>query len=402
MNRQPYSIPPRRWSAHIDETVIRLSRSWRRRRLRREVRFDEIQVHNAQTVRRLIDDGSGVLIVSNHSAHYDSEAIYYAMDTIQSPLHIMTAWQVFQLCKPWEVWFMNRTGCFSIDREGNDRQALKEAIQILQTQTHPLLIFPEGDVYHTNDRVNEFREGAAAIAQAAAKKSDRDIFIVPCAAKFRYLSDPTPSLNRVLEKLEQRLTLRPRSNQSFVERIYRLGEAVLSLKELEYLGTTVNGEVNDRIVGLAEHILTELETEHQVKVTDNLTPVRVKNLRQAIIEKTNQPSTQNSPEKLKRLFQQMDDLFLVTQLYSYRPNYIQENPTRERVAETIDKLEEDILRADLPTVHGSRRVDIFFGDPIAVPKTRARDSIERLTTQSQQAVQQLLDRANEEFRTKMI
>src|SRR5258708_1878273 len=108
-----------------------------------------------------------------------------------------------------EQWSMQRHGCFSIDRENVDLSAFRLSIEILRDSPYPLVIFPEGDIYHTNDRVTPFRDGAAAVALAAAKRSDRRIVCVPCALKWWFLDDPTPTLVELMQQLEERLLWRP-------------------------------------------------------------------------------------------------------------------------------------------------------------------------------------------------
>ena len=94
------------------------------------------------------------------------------------------------------------------------------------------MIFPEGDIYHVSDRVTPFRDGAATIVLSAARRADRTIVVLPCGIKFWYVEDPTEEL------LEQRFCLRTQPNRPLVDRIYRLAEALLALKELDYLSAT--------------------------------------------------------------------------------------------------------------------------------------------------------------------
>ena len=63
------------------------------------------------------------------------------------------------------AWVLQRAGAFSIHREGMDREALKAAIQILVQAQRPLILFPEGIVTRTNDRLGTLQEGAAFIAR---------------------------------------------------------------------------------------------------------------------------------------------------------------------------------------------------------------------------------------------
>ena len=343
-----------------------------------------------------LDEGHGVLLTPNHAAHYDSAALYLAADRIPTPLYFMTAWQVFGMSSRWDRFLMQRLGCFSIDRESADRQAFKQGLTILKQSRYPLVVFPEGDIYHITDRVTPFREGAAAIAVAAARRSERPISIVPCGIKFWYEEDPTDALHDLMTRLDERLFLRPARTQPLQERIYRFAEALLSLKEIEYLGTTQSGVLSDRIRELAHSILENLETQHALDTFATQIPDRVKNLRQAIIRKADKASRRGRKRKLSVLSPamaaHMEDLFFVMQLYSYPGDYLLDNPSVERLAETLDKFEEDVLDLEVPTVRGPRRVDVKFGPPIRVAAdVLGRSGVRDLTNQVQGEVQRLID-----------
>ena len=72
------------------------------------------------------------------------------------------------------------------------------------------VIFPEGEVYHCNDRITPFREGAAAIAMFSARKAKRPIVAIPAALKYRYVEDPTGDLLKLMDTLEESIHWRPR------------------------------------------------------------------------------------------------------------------------------------------------------------------------------------------------
>lgn len=346
-----------------------------------------------QAVQAALADSKGVLITPNHSAHYDAPALYAAFDTVRQPLYIMTAWQVFDMSTRFESWAMQRLGCFSIDREGTDRAAFKKAVEILQSESHPLVIFPEGDIYHTTDFVTPFRDGAAAIALSAAKRSERPTVIIPCSVKFWYVDDPNEQLLEAMQRIEERLYLRVDPDSPLPDRIHRLAEAALALKELDYLGYTCTGRLRDRIRGLLETVIARLEDQHDIRKREGTPPERVKVLRQAIIHRLE--SDENPPNEsngeARGLRSQMEDLFFVMQLYSYRGDYLVDNPSIERLAETVDKFEEDILGLDYPSVRGQRRVSIHFDDPIELPPGKSRRSAAELTELMQSRVQAMID-----------
>jgi hypothetical protein len=89
-------------------------------------------------------------------------------------------------------------------------------------------------------------------------------------------------------------------------------------------------------------------------------------------------------------------MFLVTQLYSYPGDYVVENPTIERIAETLDKLEEDTMGATYPTVHGEREVLVRFDEPIELPQGKEnRMTAAELTDQMEKRVQTMLNEINQ-------
>jgi 1-acyl-sn-glycerol-3-phosphate acyltransferase len=392
MNRQPYQTPPQSWPPRLWPFWVRLSRAYRRRQLVRQQIVD-VRAENIAVVSRAVSAGQGVLITPNHSVHYDAAALYVAADEIEQPLYFMTAWQVFGQATRGQRWAMQRLGCFSIDRESNDRQAFKQAVTILQEAPVPLVIFPEGEVYHTNDLVTPLREGAAAIALAAARRAERDIVIIPCGIRFTYLDDPRPQLAELLARIEDRLYLRVSPDLSLVHRIHRIAEAGLALKELDYLGQTRTGSLRQRVLQLTDDIVSRLEQLHGAAPAGSSTPERVKALRQTVIKKIESGRASSAADvELLPLQHAMEDLFLAMQLYSYHGEYLLGEPSIERIAETVDKMEEDFLGVRMPTVRGRRRARLQFGEPIAAATADdRRGAVGQLTQQLQQQIQSLLD-----------
>lgn len=394
MNQQPYEKPPQWWPPKINPWWIKLNRPLRRRLLRRKQQIVRIDVQGLDPVKDVLRAGAGVMITANHSFHYDSFMMWEASDRLGRPFHFLTAWQVFAMSSRFDRWSLQRHGCFSIDREDNDRQAFKQAVDILKDSAFPLVVFPEGDIYHTNDRVTAFREGAAGIAMAAAKRTERRVVVVPCALKCWYVEDPTPNLCQLMDKLEERLYWKPRTHLSLPDRIIRFAEGLLALKELEHIGKPQVGEVSERSAALSEVLLGRFEKQYDIHRVLPGIPERVKTLRQKIIKQMSEPGL--TPMVGKQLRDHMDDLFFVMQMYSYPPNYVAESPTVERIAETLDKFEEDVFEVDVPAVRGSRHVIIRFGEPIDIPKQRSPKEVQEYTDMLQARVQALIDQMNAE------
>ena len=391
MNRQPYNKPPRWWSPKLSRWWIRF---WRRVRLREQVvkhRLVEVEVRGLEHVQKAVSQGNGVLITPNHCSHADAFALYGAADALGIPFYVMVAWQVFARSNWFRQLAIQQHGCFSVDREGTDVNAIRQAREVLVSGTCPLVIFPEGEVYHVNDRVMLFREGPAGIALMAAKKAARPVVCIPCAIKYRYLEDPTPELTRLMARLEQALFWRPRPDLTLPQRIYHLAEGVLALKEIEILGTTQAGRLPERIRGLIEFVLCRIEGRYGLDPRDAAIPERVKTVRRTAIDRM-AALPPDDPAR-GQFFEDLDDMLLVVQGFSYPGNYVAEQPSIERIAETLDKFEEDVLDASTATVRGTRKVIVTFDEPIVIDPARdKKEAIACLTKLLEQRVQTLLDK----------
>ena len=98
----------------------------------------------------------------------------------------------------------------SVYREGLDRQSLDTSIQIVTSAERPLVIFPEGVISRSNDRLNPLMDGVSFIARVAAKKRaeqnpDRKVVIHPVALRYRLVGDLMDSIGPTLRRLEEPL-----------------------------------------------------------------------------------------------------------------------------------------------------------------------------------------------------
>ncbi|WP_437192665.1 1-acyl-sn-glycerol-3-phosphate acyltransferase [Planctomicrobium sp. SH527] len=404
MNPQPYDIPPQWWPSLLSSLHIRLMQ---RRRLRelREQGIREIDVKGADSVVRALKAGQGVLLISNHSFHYDSHVLIEA--GLRGGWHpqIMTSWQVFMMYGRLARWSLQKHGCFSVNREATDSQAIRHAVSLLTTSSHPLAIYPEGDIYHANDRIKNFREGAAGIALMAARQKKRPIVVIPCAMKCVYTSDPTSQLIEMMGKLEARLGWRPTPERPLLERISRFGNGLLSLKELEYLGGVRSGTVSARLGFLANAVLEQVRQRGGFQqrghdLTDQVRSLRsqvvrqIDSLKDGAAELSVMQKTADRQAILEQRRIDLMDLFFVTQLSSYHGDYVSQKPTVERLAETVDRYEEDVFALQAPSPRATRRAMVRFGEPkLVLPQG---ETASQLTLLWERSVQELLDEMNRE------
>ncbi len=389
MDRTRYEKPPRWWGPLLSPLAVRLSGGLRRSIIRHGPKVVDVEVRGAEHVRGALEAGCGVLITPNHSVHGDPMVVYEAAGEFGSPLYFMAGWQVLGLVNPITRAFLRLHGCFSVDREGTDRQALQQAVDVLQNRSEPLVVFPEGEVYHCNERVTPFREGPAAMAVMAARKADRDVVIVPCGLRYYYVEDPLPELLKLMDDVEAALFWRPTRERPFAERLYRVADGMLGLKELEFLGAARQGPVPERIEFLADGVLKRVEEKYGILVEGKTIPERIKLGRQRAISAISDADEQGA--EYRACADDLDDCYLCAQLFSYPGDYVAESPSVDRLAETLDKFEEDILERPTATVRARRRAVVVFGEPIVVSKEKKREMASELTRTIEHRVQSLLD-----------
>jgi len=364
---------------------------WMRKRAR--VKYHhlmDIELHGLENLKPCIEQGHGVLITPNHSCHADPTVLYWVADQLRTPFYFMAAWQVFMRASWIQLLFLRQHGCFSVDREGTDVRALRQAVDILQNKPYPLVIFPEGAIYHINKRVTPFRDGPAAMALIASKHTERPVSVVPCGIRYQYTTSPLKDLLELMDRLEEQILWRPKRNLILRKRIYQFAEAILGLKETEYLGQTQTGTLPERISALTEFILQGLENRCGIDGRAPSLPERVKACRRCAIQRAEDPALSEQEHDVAKI--DLDDLFIVTQLFSYPGTYASKKPTIEDMAEVLDKFEEDVLRTPTASIRATRRAVIAFGKPIPVePDKRGKSQIHALTETLEKEVQALLD-----------
>jgi 1-acyl-sn-glycerol-3-phosphate acyltransferase len=331
-----------------------------------------VECRGTEHLRRSLDAGHGILLTSNHCRPCDPMTLGMLSLNVRQPFFTMASWHLFrQSC--FQTWVLPRIGAFSVYREGLDREALKTAIGILNDAVRPLVLFPEGVVSRTNDRLNNLMEGTAFIAHTAAKQRAAatppgQVVVHPIIIRYLFRGNLAAALTPVLEEIEARFSWRPPPGCRLRERINRIGEALLCLKELEYLGRSRTGEVPERIDRLINCLLQPLEKEWLKGEAGNDVVARVKKLRMAILPEL--ISGEIDETERARRWRQLADLYLAQQLSCYPPDYIHSRPTPERLLETVERFEEDLT--DCTRIHRSLHAIIEVGEALPVSPGRER------------------------------
>lgn len=363
---KPYvPVPP-----HRGRLWAWLLRMYAPRLLRRKYGVVGVKCLHSERLAASVRAGHGVMIAPNHCRDEDPFLLAFLSREVGSHFFLMASWHIFMQDRL-QAFLLRRGGAFSVYREGIDRAAVSTAVDILATAERPLVIFPEGFVSRTNDELNELLDGTALIARTAAKKRAEltppgKVVVHPVAIRYRFEGSVDKAAAGVLDEIETRLTWRTQGERPLKERIARVGKALLSLKEMEYLGEARPGSIGTRIATLTDAILAPLEKEWLGKAREDGVPARVKRLRTAILPEMAKDLVDEGERQ--RRWKHLADLYLALQLFHYPPDYLASDPTPERLLETVERFEEDLT--DRVRVHGNLHATVTVGEAIEASTTR--------------------------------
>jgi 1-acyl-sn-glycerol-3-phosphate acyltransferase len=360
--------------------------------LRRMYAIESIELCGLERLRTSLAAGHAITLTPNHCRPCDPMVMAMLSREVGRPFYYMASWHLFMQGR-FQRWLTNRAGAFSVYREGVDREAIRAAAEILVEGRRPLVLFPEGIISRTNDMLRPFMDGISLIVRAAAKERAKlnrsgSVVILPVAMKYILLTSVEVSLHQALDEIETRLTWQPQK-LSLVDRIVKVGEALLALKEIEHLRRVQDGEIAQRLQYLTDHLLGRLEGKWLGGKQQATFLGRVKALRGAILKemiKGNLPVGE-----LAARWRDLADIYLAVQLSSYPANYIRSNPTLERLTETVERFEEDMT--DKARIHGRWRVTVEIDKEIEIG-TNSEQGDNHLAGRLQERVQEMLDALN--------
>lgn len=353
--------------------------------------IDRCEFLGVEHLQRSLAEETGILLAANHSRNADPPVLGALSVAAGQYFYFAASWHLFQKSR-FERWRIHRLGAFSVFREGTDREALRHAVDILVAADRPIVLFPEGTFYRQNDRVGPVQDGVAFIARQAAKAGARPIVIHPIAIKYFFLEDPVPAIDRRLARLERVFQWTGRGSLDFAARIARLTEAFLAVKEVEHLGGTSSGRVAQRLVALAETLLDRLDQKYLGHLHSAPLMMRVRSLRPLAARGCRDPNA--AAEVKSGCLEDMRELALAQQLFAHLPDYLEEWPNELRIAEALQRLEEDAFDIERPIAPMGAVVEVGAGirpEDVARSKRTGGDGSDPLTRAVADGIRQQLD-----------
>lgn len=366
-NDLPYTFRPPKEPGWVRPLGLMVNRHVH---LDRKYRVTRIEDDGFDQVARLMEDGHSLMLAPNHSDHSDPHVVMELSRRHGMRPYFMGAREIFEV-SALAGWALQSMGVFSVDRDGPDLSAIKTAITLLERGAEPLVMFPEGEIYHHHRRLDPLNEGVASILLkgAARLSGGRKAYLVPVALRFFHDPSVEGTFRERLSKLEDRIGWTPKPAMSADERILRLATGVLALKETEFLRVAGTGGIQERLSQLCENLLSQVESRYPRDAKAVTPPERVRALRYRIRRRL--LDVENPPSVADRevLLDDLDRVFTALQAHSYIGDYLTVNPTLDRRAEMIMKLEEDLL--GFPEYPVSRTAKVTAGEPIAVSEMLA-------------------------------
>ncbi len=388
---------------HPNRLVIRLAQQLNRKvTLKGEHhQMKKLTVLNADRVDEIKATGKqNVLFVANHSTHSDPQIMVEVQRQLQMPSLFMAAYDVF-LRNKIDSWVMRKTGAFSVDRDGNDTQAMKSAVEALVEGEYGLTIFPEGNIYFMNDRVQPFMEGAAFIAMKAQRQLgvETPIYVVPVAIKATHMIDQRDKVKQMLTHLAGEVGVELDADD-WQGNVTALGMRLLETRLAAFGLPTAHLDMADVKASLqqsAELIIEKLEGELEQKgrAKDTVTD-RIRRLRRAVHQILIDPDREHDTPQANVW---ADQAMLALRIMSYSGDYLTEDPTLDRFAETSEKFMED-FRSVAQSPVGERQVFVNIASPITLSEylpgftKSVRKTIDELTRRFEADIQAGIDEAN--------
>lgn len=396
---------PWNWAISIVQTFIRIDLFLHNRL--------HVQREDLQLVRNL-PESVGVVLVSNHADEVDFKVCMELSRLCGRRFVYMMNREAFDEGFGIAGWWLQRLGAFSVERGGETARAKKYAVDVVECGHDVLVLFPEGEIYYLNDIVQPFKTGAVdiamqAIVESRQSRAARGVRVVPMAIKYHYRQDVHAILEERVRQMEIRLSRHVRTH-ALKERIGLILAEVLHRKEIAHnlkAGSARLGELSTRILDVQRSVLQQMETKYADAVVTRRAETMDRSWRlsshlRGLLTQTRSISVQ----AISKLCADLVEMKHVADMESWQPIYFNVDPSEERLAEMVLKLEREIYGIKRPRQLARRDVFVRLGKPIDfaefLPQYQQDASRTRhqVTEQLRENIQALIDGMETELQVR--
>ncbi|MCA0315036.1 MAG: 1-acyl-sn-glycerol-3-phosphate acyltransferase [Candidatus Melainabacteria bacterium] len=355
--------------------------------------------------------GSGVLLLSNHADESDFKLCVEVSRRCKRRFYYMMNREAFDEVSGLAGWLFQRLGAFSVERGGDTAKSKGYAVDVVAGGRDVLVVFPEGEIYYLNDTVQHFKSGAIdiamqALSQGRANDPDWSVYVVPMAIKYYYRHSIADTLEKRVLVLEKKLSYIAKK-QALKERIGSLLSEVLHRKEIALklaAGSERLSELSGRVKDVQQNLLHMLEDRYgRDHPADGTAAIDrswrlSSHLRQLVADAKSRTS-----KAMNKLRSDLSELKHIAEMDSWQPNYIADDPSQERLAEMVLKLEREVCGVKRPLQVAPRSAFVRIAKPIDLkkylpdykldPRKVRRD----VTEEMHQTIQNLIDGLEKEL-----
>lgn len=349
-----------------------------------------------------------ILLTPNHPTDTDPAILFHLGATLGQPFLYLACRESFDAF--FGLWghVVRRLGAYSIVRGTTDRPSFRATRDLLARPRSKVVVFPEGETYSQNDTLLPFHDGPFQLAfwaleDARRTGDDAAILVQPVAIKYFFLRDMTGPIRASLTRLE-RFTGSPiGAAESDYRRLRGISWAMLRSLERDYrLGSPrqddVDADFTPRLLAIKEAILERVAAAAGVPDPTGATlPERMRTLIHAIetVVKEDVADTTPYDHALHRLQREraaplLWDLRRLSNFIAVFDGYVRADPTPERMADTLVRLERECFGR--VRLKGPRRCRVRLPEPIDLAarmdayRADRRSAVRSLATDTEAAI----------------
>ena len=342
--------------------------------LRLQLKITGIGISPADLARLRALRGQRCLLLPSHCGGFEPHIVLHLSRLLGHRFNYLAAMETFER-SPFNAWFMQGIGAYSIIRGTADRPSFLMSKQLLVEARQWLVIFPEGHSVWQNDTVIPFQQGVVQLAfkaheEAAAHDPEASLFCVPLAIKYVYRGSVQHAIAAALTQLEAAVFASPPPPAPDYDRLRRIGEAILQANEQKH-GVRPRAEdtFDDRIQRMKGVAIQRIEEQL------GISPRPDQNLLERIralfnsVDQIVQAEPPAAPYQRRLLAERRsaarllyDDLWRMLQFVAIYDGYVRETFTVERFMDTLSILETEVFGRR--RFRGPRHALVAVGEPI--------------------------------------
>lgn len=346
------------------------------------------------------------IICPNHCSEFDADVLFALSRAAGEAFYYLTAHEIFHAHHNWNMRPLQLLGCYPITRGMLDTDAYKTTQSLIIAGDRKLVVFPEGEISHQNNKVEALQHGTARMSFSALDKltamgSGETIYLIPLALKYVYKKDIRKRLKFALSRLETAMELTVLNELAINERIIRCFNQ-FAVREaaghnLQWNWQDVSVDLGSSIAKLRKDVLRGIACDLQLFVSESWTELTTAHfLKSTICDLLfHYHADTNSEPNRKRLRAQLKEVKRVIDLITLDFNRLQTPLTQEQAAEFVLVLGREIFGRNV--LFGSIEALVDVGRPINLQdyarsfKSSRRQTLAQIDGLLRQELQSMLD-----------